>query len=93
MVTGLTQAVAAYLLLLLPLDFFSPPWLLRLLLALARSLRALLVWLALAPLLAASERPMLPPEEDEDEDFELREAIERLLEVVVRRARMCPATP
>ena len=47
-----------YLLLRL-LDFFSPPWLLRLLLprALARSLCALLFWLlALPPLLAAAER-------------------------------------
>lgn len=69
----------AYLLLLLPLDFFSPPWLLRLLLALllplARSLWASLFWLlAFAPLLAASDRLLLPPE-----DLELRDAIEMLL--------------
>ena len=50
---------------LLALDFFSPAWLLRLLLlprlALARSLCALLFWLlAFAPLPAASERLLLP---------------------------------
>jgi hypothetical protein len=69
-----------YLLLLLPLDFFSPPWLLRLLLpllrALARSLWALLFWLlALPPLLAACARLMLPPGE---EDLEFRDAMEML---------------
>jgi hypothetical protein len=65
----------AYLLLLLPDDFFSPAWLLRLLALLlprARSLWASLFWLlALAPLLALSERPLLPAE-----DFELRDAID-----------------
>ena len=70
----------AYLLLLLPLDFFSPPMLLRLLLALvlplARSLWASPTWLlALAPLLAASDRPLLP-----GEVLELRDAIEMLLD-------------
>jgi hypothetical protein len=67
---------SAYLLLLLAVDFFSPPMLLRLLpaLPLARSLWASLFWLlALAPLLAASERLLLP------EDFELRDAIDFLL--------------
>jgi hypothetical protein len=44
-------------------------------LALARSACALLFWLlALPPLLAASDRPMLP-----DDDLELRDAIEMLL--------------
>ena len=71
----------AYLLLLLALDFFSPAWLLRLLLllllpprlALARSLCALLFWLlAFAPLTAASERLLLV----EGEDLELRDAID-----------------
>ncbi|HEY0887218.1 MAG TPA: hypothetical protein VGE20_18135 [Ramlibacter sp.] len=66
---------------MLPVDFFSPPWLLRLLLpllrALARSLCALLFWLlALPPLLAACARLMLPLEE---EDLEFRDAIEMLL--------------
>jgi hypothetical protein len=68
-----------YLLLLPPPDFFSPPWLLRLLLprALARSLCALLFWvLALPPLLAACERLELPLDE---EDLEFRDAIEMLL--------------
>ena len=67
-----------YLLLLLLLDFFSPPWLPRLLLprlALARSLGALPLRLpALPPLLAASDRLMLPPDE-----LEFRDAIEVLL--------------
>jgi len=68
------------LLLLLPLDFFSPPWLPRLLLAraLARSLGALLLWLpALPPLLAACAR--LEPPLDGEEDLEVRDAIEMLL--------------
>ena len=59
----------AYLLLLLPLAFFSPPWLLRLLaprLALARSLGALLWLPALVPLPAAGERLMLPLDADFD---------------------------
>jgi hypothetical protein len=67
----------AYLLLLLALDFFSPTLLrlLALLLPLARSLWASLFWLlALAPLLAASERPLLPAE-----DLGIRDAIEMLL--------------
>jgi hypothetical protein len=55
------------LLLLLPLDFFSPPWLLRLLLAprlaLARSPGDWLFGvLALPPLLAACER-LVPPDD------------------------------
>ena len=66
--------ICAYLLLLLPVDFFSLAWLLRLLvprLALARSLGAWLFrLLALPPLLADSER-LMPPE-----DFELRDAID-----------------
>jgi hypothetical protein len=75
----------AYLLLLLALDFFSPAWLLRLLLlppprlALARSLCALLFWLlAFAPLPAASERLLLPLLLllVEGEDLELRDAID-----------------
>jgi hypothetical protein len=74
-----------YLLLLLPDDFFSPPWLLRLLLPLlprARSLCASLFWLlALAPLLAAWERLLLP------EDFELRDAIDISLWKVSLAAR------
>jgi hypothetical protein len=69
------------LLLLLALDFFSPAWLLRLLLprlALARSLCALLFWLlAFAPLPAASERLLLPLLLVEGEDLELRDAIDR----------------
>jgi hypothetical protein len=74
------------LLLLLPVDFFSPAWLLRLLLlprlALARSPCDLLLWLlALPPLLAASERLMLP-----DDDLELRDAIEMLLAGSLLRA-------
>jgi hypothetical protein len=70
------------LLLLLALDFFSPAWLLRLLLlpprlALARSLCALLFWLlAFAPLTAASERLLLPLLLVEGEDLELRDAID-----------------
>jgi hypothetical protein len=72
----------AYLLLLLALAFFSPAWLLRLLLpprlALARSLCALLFWLlAFAPLPAASERLLLPLLLVEGEDLELRDAIDR----------------
>jgi len=76
---------AAYLLLLLPLDFFWPlPRLLALLLPLARSLCASLFWLlALAPLLAASERPLLP-----GEDVELRDAIEMLLDSDFGPARL-----
>jgi hypothetical protein len=62
----------AYLLLLL-LDFFSPPWLLRLLLRpeLARSLFCIL---ALPPLPAAWAR--LLPLLEEDADFDLRAAID-----------------
>ena len=79
----------AYLLLLLPLDFFSPLVLLRLLelvLPLARSLWASLFWLlALAPLLAASERPLLP-----GEDLEVRDAIEMLLDSDSRPAQAAP---
>jgi hypothetical protein len=62
----------AYLLLLL-LDFFSPPWLLRLLLRpeLARSLFCIL---ALPPLPAAWARLLLPLLDDDD--FELRDAID-----------------
>jgi hypothetical protein len=70
--TGISWCLqrAAYLLLLLPLDFFSPPWLLRLLPllleALARSLCApLSCALALPPLPADCDLP------DEEEDFEL----------------------
>jgi hypothetical protein len=65
---------------------FSPCWLLRLLLApprlaLARSLCALLFWLlALAPLLAALLRL------EEDDDFELRDAIDISLSSVLRLA-------
>jgi hypothetical protein len=65
---------------------FSPCWLLRLLLApprlaLARSLGVRLFWLlALAPLPAALLRP------DEDEDFELRDAIDISLSSVLRPA-------
>jgi hypothetical protein len=65
---------ATYLPLLLLDDFFSPPELLRLLpllLPRARSLWASLFWLlALAPLLAASDRLLLP------DDLELRDAID-----------------
>jgi len=75
------------LLLLLPLDFFSPPWLLRLLLPLARSLWARLFWvLAFPPLLAAWARLLLPLLE-EDEDFELRDAIDISFRNVVRPAQ------
>jgi hypothetical protein len=68
---GGTETRFNYLLFLLPLDFFSPPWLLRLLLPLARSLCALLFCeLALPPLLAASARlPLLRL--DDDDDLEL----------------------
>jgi hypothetical protein len=71
------------LLLLLPVDFFSPPWLLRLLLPLPLPLAALepepsLEALARSPLAGAEdadEEALLPPLEpdlpDEDEDFEL----------------------
>jgi hypothetical protein len=65
-------------------DFFSPPWLLRLLLprALARSLCALLFCvLALPPLLAACARLELLPDEDLDE----RDAIDAPLLVVCGR--------
>jgi hypothetical protein len=76
---GLVSARRCYLLLLLPVDFFSPlPMLARLLpllLPLARSLCASLFWLlAFAPLLPAAERLLLP------EDFELRDAIDHSLE-------------
>jgi hypothetical protein len=62
-------------------DFFSPPELERLLALLlprARSLCASLFWLlARAPLLAACERLMVPPERDDEEDEDdLRDAIE-----------------
>jgi hypothetical protein len=74
------------LLLLLPLDFFSPPWLLRLLLPLARSLWArLFCVLAFPPLLAAWARLLLPLLE-EDEDLELRDAIDVSFRYVVRPA-------
>jgi hypothetical protein len=71
---------------LLPLDFFSPPWLLRLLLPLARSLCALLFCeLALPPLLAASARlPLLRL--DDDDDLELRDAIDISFDDVLRQA-------
>ena len=56
----------SYLLLLLPLAFFSPPWLPRLLLAPRLALARSLGWLPdLAPLLAVGERLMLL-----DEDFD-----------------------
>jgi hypothetical protein len=75
-VTIARRTDATYLpLLLLPDDLFSPPELLRLLpllLPRARSLWASLFWLlALAPLLAASDRLLLLPE-----DLELRDAID-----------------
>jgi hypothetical protein len=63
-------------------ELFSPCWLLRLLvprLALARSLCARLFWLlALAPLLAALLRP------EDDDDLELRDAIDISLDSVLR---------
>ena len=67
-----------YLLLLLPVDFFSPPWLLRLLVlrALARSLGALPALLSLLSFPAAGARLVLPVDE---EDLEFRDAIEMLL--------------
>jgi hypothetical protein len=64
---------------LLPLDDFSPPWLLRLLVALlplARSLCALLCGLALPPLPAAWVRLLLPLPREEEDDFGLRGAID-----------------
>jgi hypothetical protein len=78
------------LLFLLPLDFFSPPWLLRLLLPLARSLCALLFCeLALPPLLAASARlPLLRL--DDDDDLELRGAIDISFGDVLRQAHHAP---
>ena len=76
----------AYLLLLLPPDFFSPAILLRLLvlslLPLARSVFISVgCMMALAPLLAASERPLLPAE-----DLDLRDGIEVSL-IVIRGRR------
>jgi hypothetical protein len=65
---------------------FSPCWLLRLLLAppllaLARSLCAALFWLlAFAPL------PVLLRPDEEDDDFELRDAIDDSLSSVLRPA-------
>jgi hypothetical protein len=68
------------------LRFEDLPWLLELerllplLFARARSLCAELFWLlARAPLLPASERLILPPEREEDEEEELRDAIDDLL--------------
>jgi hypothetical protein len=80
------------LLFLLPLDFFSPPWLLRLLLPLARSLCALLFCeLALPPLLAASARlPLLRL--DDDDDLELRGAIDISLVMFCGKRTMRLAT-
>jgi hypothetical protein len=85
-----TQARFAHLLFLLPLDFFSPPWLLRLLLPLARSLWArLFCVLALPPLLAASARlPLLRL--DGDDDLELRGAIDISFGNVLRQAHHAP---
>jgi hypothetical protein len=65
------------LLLLLPDDFFSPPWLLRLLLeppleALALPLRSEDDALVRLPLL----EPLLDPRPEEDEDFELPDFME-----------------
>jgi hypothetical protein len=58
------------MLLLLPLDFFSPPWLPRVLLR-PELARSLLCIPDLVPLLAAWARLLLPLLE-EDDDFELR---------------------
>jgi hypothetical protein len=70
-------------------ELFSPCWLLRLLLlsrfALARSLWARLFWLlALAPLLAALLRP-----EDDDDDLELRDAIDISLNSFIAAGALC----
>lgn len=86
--------VRRYLLLLLPVDFFSPPALARWLLpreALPRSLGARLLEEPPLPLEAA-----LPPLlRLEDDDFELRDAIEISLGIVgnARRAPECASPP
>jgi hypothetical protein len=69
----------AQLLLLLPLDFFSPPWLERLLLA--PPLEEALPLLPLPePEEEAEEPPELPlPLPEEDEDFDLLAAMVMLL--------------
>jgi len=58
------------MLLLLPLDFFSPPWLPRVLLR-PELARSLLCIAALLPLLAAWARLLLPLLEVDD-DFDMR---------------------
>ena len=65
----------AYLLLLLPLDFFSPCWLLRLLLEPPRLALARSPWLRLLLLDWSPRLDALPRPEDDDEDLELREGI------------------
>jgi hypothetical protein len=78
------------LLLLLPLDFFSPPWLLSLLLPRPELARSLFCIPDLPPLLAAWARLLLPLLVDDD--FELRGAIDISFNNVVRPARSRTAT-
>jgi hypothetical protein len=78
---GLFASGPAYLLLLLPLDFFSPPELLRLLLLLPLLAWLRSLWVSLLPLL--DMLPLLPLLFDE-EDFELRDAIDISLDRFLR---------
>jgi hypothetical protein len=78
----------AYLLLLLPVDFFSPPpALLRLLLLLPLLAWLRSLWVSLLPLLDMLPLPLLPLLFDE-EDFELRDAIDISLDRFLRPLRV-----
>jgi len=76
------------LLLLLPVDFFSPPALLRLLLLLPLLAWLRSLWVSLLPLL--DMLPLLPllPLLFDEEDFELRDAIDISLDRFLRPLRV-----